>query len=96
MSYLFTERLMMDLPSSHADVFKFDNSYSWTRSKEVFYSLKILPPNVQPINSPAAGISHSLDDPSPTSSQAGEEEFLSVKNKKMAIGQQCTSEWASN
>ena len=27
------------------DVLKFDNSYSWTRSKEVFYFVKILPPN---------------------------------------------------
>ena len=23
---------------------KFDNSYSWTRSKEVFYSVKMVPP----------------------------------------------------
>ena len=27
---------------------KFDNTYSWTRSKEVFYSIKVLPPNVEP------------------------------------------------
>ena len=27
------------------DVLKFDNSYSWARSKEVFYSVKILPPD---------------------------------------------------
>ena len=26
------------------DVLKFDNSYSWTRSKEVFYSVKVTPP----------------------------------------------------
>ena len=31
-----------------ADVFKFDNSYSWTRSKEVFYSIQVLPPDVNP------------------------------------------------
>ena len=30
------------------DVLRFDNSYSWTRSKEVFYAVKILPPNVSP------------------------------------------------
>ena len=26
------------------DVLKFDNTYSWTRSKEVLYSVKMLPP----------------------------------------------------
>ena len=30
---------------SPTDVMKFDNSYSWTRSKEVFYSAKMLPPD---------------------------------------------------
>lgn len=30
------------------DILKFDNSYSWARSKEVFYSVKLLPPDVQP------------------------------------------------
>ena len=29
------------------DVMKFDNSYSWTRSKEVFYSVKLLPPDTE-------------------------------------------------
>ncbi|KAL5478140.1 hypothetical protein EMCRGX_G025029 [Ephydatia muelleri] len=28
-------------------VMKFDNSYSWTRSKEVFYSIKLLPPDTE-------------------------------------------------
>ena len=27
------------------DVFKFDNSYSWTRTKEVLYSIEVLPPD---------------------------------------------------
>ena len=27
------------------DVLKFDNSYSWRHSKEVFYSVKVLPPD---------------------------------------------------
>ena len=26
---------------------KFDNSYSWTRAKEVFYSVKLLPPDTE-------------------------------------------------
>ena len=26
------------------DVLKFDNSFSWVRSKEVFYSVKVIPP----------------------------------------------------
>ena len=30
------------------DILKFDNSYSWSRSKEVFYSVKLLAPNVEP------------------------------------------------
>jgi len=28
-------------------VLKFDNSYSWTRQKEVFYSVKVLPPDTE-------------------------------------------------
>lgn len=35
------------LPSPK-DVLKFDNSYSWTRAKEVFYSVKVLPPGTDP------------------------------------------------
>ena len=42
-TYLF---LSMTFPSP-TDVMKFDNSYSWTRSKEVFYSVKLLPPDTE-------------------------------------------------
>ena len=27
---------------------KFDNSYSWTRSKEILFSVKVLPPDTDP------------------------------------------------
>lgn len=30
-----------------ADILKFDNSYSWARSKEVFYSVKLFAPSVE-------------------------------------------------
>lgn len=30
--------------SSPADVLKFDNSYSWWHCKQIFYSVKLLPP----------------------------------------------------
>ena len=33
------------LPLVSADVLKFDNSYSWTRAKEVLYTVKILLPS---------------------------------------------------
>ena len=33
------------LPLFPIDELKFDNSYSWTRSKELFYSVKVLPPD---------------------------------------------------
>lgn len=59
--------------SPFADVLKFDNTYSWTRSKEVFFSIKVLPPNVVPEESPAAGISLTPD-PTLTDSQADEDE----------------------
>ena len=43
---LCSEQLSLSLSLSFSlDVLKFDNSYSWTRSKEVFYSVKVLPPN---------------------------------------------------
>lgn len=28
----------------YVDLLKFDNTYSWVRSKEVFYSVKVVPP----------------------------------------------------
>lgn len=31
-----------------SDILKFDNSHSWSRSKEVFYSVKLLPPGTKP------------------------------------------------
>ena len=31
---------------------KFDNSYSWARSKEVFYSVELLPPDMADISTP--------------------------------------------
>ncbi len=53
----------------YVDVFKFDNSKGLTRPKEVFYTIKNLPPNVEP--SHAARIDHTSDRP-PSTSQ-GEE-----------------------
>ena len=29
------------------DVLRFDNTYSWTRSKELFYSVRVLPPDTE-------------------------------------------------
>ena len=42
----------MSLILLHVDVLKFDNSYSWTRSKEIFYSVKVLPPGDAECNEP--------------------------------------------
>lgn len=41
-------KLTFDLSPIIIDVLKFDNSYSWARSKEVFYSVKLLAPTVEP------------------------------------------------
>ena len=38
------ERKFLPVPPLLLDVLKFENSYSWTRSKEIFYSVKVLPP----------------------------------------------------
>ena len=35
----------MYISSPSSDVLKFDNSYSLIRSKEVFYSVKVMPPD---------------------------------------------------
>ena len=32
-------------PFVYLDVVQFDNTYSWTRSKEVMYSIEVLPPS---------------------------------------------------
>ena len=39
---------------------KFDNSYSWTRQKEVFYSVKVLPPDTE-LPLPKLDPTHSSD-----------------------------------
>ena len=41
----------------------------------MFFSIKVLPPNVEPEASPAAGITH-ISDPSPSNSQSDEDEFF--------------------
>ena len=38
------ERTFLPVPHLLLDLLKFENSYSWTRSKEIFYSVKVLPP----------------------------------------------------
>ena len=55
--------LPSSLLSSSADVLKFDNSYSWTRPKEVFYSVKVLPPDTElPLPTvPNSGSAHASD-----------------------------------
>ncbi len=45
MHKLFNARAVILLSS---DILKFDNSRSWARSKEVFYSVKVLPPDTNP------------------------------------------------
>ena len=45
--YLYVDKASYGSTTSFVstDVLKFDNSYSWTRAKEVLYAVKILPPN---------------------------------------------------
>ena len=52
---------------------KFDNSYSWTRSKEVFYSVKLLPPDTE-LNVPQATVNEA------EGGGTGEEEFYDCDN----------------
>ncbi len=42
--HLFTTHMHNTHTHTHTDVVKFDNSYSWARPKEVFYSVKVEPP----------------------------------------------------
>ena len=43
------------------DVLKFDNTYSWTRPKELFYAIKVSPPNVNPELPPDLSSLHSYE-----------------------------------
>ncbi len=54
---------------------KFDNSYSWTRSKEVYYSIKLLPPSEKPLP-PAT--------PTPTFNTTEEDEFFDCEETELA------------
>jgi len=57
------------LPPLSVDVLKFDNSYSWTRQKEVFYSVKVLPPDTELPLPTVPGLD-------PTHSSDSEDEFF--------------------
>ena len=35
------------IASIFADVVRFDNTYSWTKAKEVYYSVQLLPPDTE-------------------------------------------------
>jgi hypothetical protein len=60
---------------------KFDNTYSWTRSKEVFFSIKVLPPHMEPEESPAAGVSLTPDPVLASSQAEDEDEFYECENQ---------------
>eukprot|EP00731_Ephydatia_muelleri_P025329 Em0017g412a len=47
-SHVVPERGVLQCSSPGIYVMKFDNSYSWTRSKEVYYSVKMDPPDSEP------------------------------------------------
>lgn len=71
---LFIEFLtVFHIPTS--DVFVFDNSYSWMRHKELYYSLTVLPPGSEPadeFSSDLATDSRSRDvNPSTDGAQTG-------------------------
>ena len=59
-------------------MFKFDNSYSWTRSKEVFYSVKLFSPNEDP-HAPTPPTPRS--DHTPQSGADGNDEFFDCENQ---------------
>lgn len=62
------------------DVLKFDNSYSWTRSKEVFYAVKVLSPNVSPELHPDLASLHSYE--AGAMDEDAEEEFFECDEVK--------------
>ena len=79
------------------DVLKFDNSYSWARSKEVFYSVKLLAPTVEPHPPPRLPPAEHIDIPqekevepicwtlcpSPSVSSSEDEFFDCVQDQEM-------------
>ena len=57
--------------SQITDILKFDNSYSWSRPKELFYSVKLLPPGTEIEDSKLVVLgSQSADNPSPCSNRS--------------------------
>ena len=62
--------MVIDL-SQITDILKFDNSYSWSHPKELFYSVKLLPPGTEIEDSKlVVSGSQSADNPSPCSSRS--------------------------
>lgn len=57
---------MTDL-SQITDILKFDNSYSWSHPKELFYSVKLLPPGAEIEGSKLVVSESQSHDPSPCS-----------------------------
>ena len=67
----------------YTDILKFDNSYSWARSKEIFYSVKISAPSVcmEPRPSPVVQQQKEAGSPQPhwsmhTAPSSSEDEFF--------------------
>ena len=46
--YFHSRHFLIFVYLSISDILKFDNSYSWARSKEIFYSVNLLPPGIKP------------------------------------------------
>lgn len=61
---------------------KFDNSYCWTHSKEVFYSIKLLPPDSDKSNDIDASLPHPLSTEFPVISSPTSEATYENETKR--------------
>ena len=71
--------------SLSSDVLKFDNSYSWTRSKEVFYSVKMMPPDTDICSSQKTTPTQTEAAPLNPESSPSEEGLRTTSNDKPEI-----------
>jgi len=78
-----TVKFLISFSLFFTDVVRFDNTYSWTRAKEVYYSVQLLPPDTKICNTTPDEIADEVRRMSVTSKESvtSDDSFHSTTSK---------------